>query len=138
MGASSIVERQELAELSRRPLEAGRFAGAVDTVGSATLAQVLKQIQPGGSVAACGLAGGFDLPTSVMPFIIRGVSLVGIDSVMCPKPRRLEAWARLAKDLPIEKLEAITRVEPFGRVPELAEEILQGKIRGRVVIDVNG
>ena len=88
-------------------------------------------------MAACGLAGGANLPTSVYPFILRGVNLLGIDSVMCPKPKRLEGWRRLARDLEIGKLDAMTIVEPMSKVPQLAQEILDGKVRGRVVIDVN-
>jgi len=98
---------------------------------------VLRGIRYGGAVAACGLAGGANLPTSVYPFILRGVNLLGIDSVMCPKPRRLEAWRRLARDLPVAQLDAMTVVEPLSKVPQLAEEILKGQVRGRVVIDVN-
>ena len=137
LGATSIVERSTLAQPSGRPLDAERWAGGVDTVGGEMLASVLRGIRYGGAVAACGLAGGANLPTSVYPFILRSVSLLGIDSVMCPKPRRLEAWRRLAHDLPVEKLDAMTVVEPLSRVPQLAEEILKGQVRGRVVIDVN-
>ena len=88
-------------------------------------------------MAACGLADGANLPTSVYPFILRGVNLLGIDSVMCPKPSRLEAWHHLARDLPLAKLDAMTTVEPMSKVPELAQEILKGQVRGRVVVDVN-
>lgn len=137
LGATSIVERSALAQPSGRPFDAERWVGGVDTVGGEVLASVLRGIRYGGAVAACGLAGGANLPTSVYPFILRGVSLLGIDSVMCPKPRRLEAWRRLAHDLPIDKLNAMTVVEPLSKVPQLAEEILKGQVRGRVVIDVN-
>jgi acrylyl-CoA reductase (NADPH) len=106
-------------------------------VGGEVLASVLRGIRYGGAVTACGLAGGANLPTAVYPFILRGVSLIGIDSVMCPKPARLEAWQRLARDLPLAKLEAMTVVEPLSKVPQLAEEIIKGQVRGRVVIDVN-
>ncbi|GAC1595068.1 MAG: MDR family oxidoreductase [Acidimicrobiales bacterium] len=134
LGASTVVERAELSS-SGRPLAAERWLGAVDTVGSQTLATVLSQTAYGGAVAACGLAGGPDLPTTVLPFILRNVSLIGVDSVMCPSPRRAVAWERLATDLPVGLLDAMTTVEPMSRLPELAEQILAGSIRGRVVID---
>lgn len=136
LGATTIVDREELATAGR-PFDKERWAGAVDTVGSQTLATVLAQTRYGGSVAACGLVGGNDLPTTVLPFILRGVSLLGIDSVMCPTERRVEAWNRLARDLPTEKLEEMTTVEPMTRVSELAEDILAGRTRGRVVIDTS-
>ena len=134
LGAGSVVDRQELATAGR-PLDKERWAAAVDTVGSQTLATVLAQTRYRGSVAACGLAGGNDLPTTVLPFILRNVSLLGIDSVSCPTALREQAWARLGRDLPLPVLDAITTVEPLGRVPQLAEEILEGRTRGRVVID---
>lgn len=136
LGATSFVDRQQLAP-SGKPLDRARWAGAVDTVGSSVLAAVLSQTAYGGVVAACGLAGGNDLPTTVLPFILRAVSLVGVESVMCPIPLRIEAWERLGTTLPVEVLDAMTTVEPLARVPELAEEILAGRTRGRVVIDVN-
>ena len=134
LGAASIVARAELDQPSK-PLESARWAGAVDTVGSQTLASVLAQTRYGGAVAACGRAGGTDLPTTVAPFILRGVSLLGIDSVMCPAALRAIAWRRLERDLAVDRLDAMTTVEPLSRVPELAAEILAGRIRGRVVID---
>ncbi len=137
LGASTIVERAELAEPSGRPLDAERWAGGVDSVGGQTLASVLRGTCYGGAVAACGLAGGADLPTSVLPFILRNVSLIGVDSVMCPNPKRQTAWDRLAQDLPLDKLDAMTVVEPMSKVLELAPQILRGQVRGRVVIDVN-
>lgn len=137
LGATSIVDRAILAQPSGRPLDTERWSGGVDTVGGEVLASVLRSTRYGGSVAACGLAGGANLPTAVYPFILRGVNLLGIESVMCPKPKRLEAWQRLARDLPIEKLEAMTVVEPMSKVSKLAQEILQGHVRGRVVVDVN-
>jgi len=136
LGATTIVDRAEL-ETPGRPLDAQKWSGAVDTVGSGTLATVLAQTYYGGAVAACGLAGGNDLPTTVLPFILRGVSLLGIDSVMCPLPERDAAWARLATDLPAAKLAEMTTVEPMANVPELAERILAGQTRGRVVIDTS-
>jgi acrylyl-CoA reductase (NADPH) len=136
LGATTIVDRSEL-ETPGRPLDKQRWSGAVDSVGSGTLATALAQTHYRGAVAACGLAGGTDLPTTVMPFILRGVSLLGIDSVMCPAPQRDAAWARLATDLPKALLDELTTVEPMSRVPELAEQILAGQTRGRVVIDTS-
>lgn len=135
LGAEGIVDRAELTEPGK-PLGTERWAGAVDTVGSTTLANVLSQISRAGAVAACGLAGGPDLPATVMPFILRGVSLLGIDSVMCPMARRQEAWRRLAKDLPLNLLDSMTETHGFDEIPQLAEAILAGRTRGRVVIAV--
>ena len=136
LGAESIVAREELAQ-EPRPMGKETWAGAVDTVGSQVLANVLSRINYGGAVAACGLAGGFDLPTTVMPFILRGVTLCGIDSVYCARPKRDQAWARLAQDLPIDKLDAMTSVRPMADMPEVTADILKGQVRGRTVIDVN-
>jgi putative YhdH/YhfP family quinone oxidoreductase len=136
LGASTIVDRAELAEKGR-PLDKERWAGAVDTVGSQTLATVLAQTERAGAVAACGLAGGNDLPATVLPFILRGVSLLGIDSVMCPAGPRARAWERLGQDLSTEHLDAMTTVEPMSKIQELAEAILAGQTRGRVVIDTS-
>ena len=135
LGAAEIVDRAELAGPAK-PLARERWAGAVDAVGSHTLANLLSMTRYGGAVAACGLAGGMDLPASVAPFILRAVSLLGIDSVMAPKPLRLEAWSRLARDLDKEKLAAITSTVGFDRVPDIARDILAGKVRGRVVVEV--
>jgi acrylyl-CoA reductase (NADPH) len=137
LGASAIVDRNELATPSGKPLDKERWLGAVDTAGGQTLASVLRQTRYRGAVAACGLAGGSDLPTTVLPFILRNVSLLGIDSVQCPTPVRVEAWRRLSHDLPTDALDAMTTVEPMSRVPQLAEAILAGRTKGRVVIDVN-
>ena len=137
LGASTLVDRQELATPSGRPLDRERWAGAVDVVGGETLAAVLRQTRYRGTVAACGLTGGTDLPTTVLPFILRGVNLMGIDSVSCPTAVRNVAWQRLGRDLPTELLDSLTTVEPLSRVPDLAEDIVAGRIRGRVVIDVN-
>lgn len=134
LGATTIVDRHEL-ETPGRPLDRQRWSGTVDSVGSGTLATALAQTHYRGAVAACGLAGGTDLTTTVMPFILRGVSLLGIDSVMCPMPERDDAWRRLATDLPTARLDEITTVEPLSKVPELAEKILAGQTRGRVVIN---
>ena len=136
LGAEIIVAREELAQ-EPRALAKETWAGAVDTVGSQVLANVLSRINYGGAVAACGLAGGFDLPATVMPFILRGVTLRGIDSVYCPRPKREQAWARLAQDLPLDKLDAMTSVRPMADVPAVTADILKGQVRGRTVIDVN-
>jgi acrylyl-CoA reductase (NADPH) len=136
LGAAEIIDRAELSAPGR-PLGRERWAGAVDVVGSHTLANVLAQIRYGGVVTACGLAQGLDLPGSVAPFILRGITLAGIDSVMCPTPRRTEAWARLAKDLDLGLLDQMTERAVLGDLPALATAILDGKVRGRVVVDVN-
>jgi acrylyl-CoA reductase (NADPH) len=136
LGAHGIVDRASLAQAPTRPLDSERWAGAVDAVGSTTLATVLTQLKYRASVAACGLAGGNDLPTTVIPFLLRGVNLLGIDSVMCPKPRREAAWARIVRDLPMETLDAMTSVVSLGELPDAADRILKGATRGRVVVDV--
>lgn len=136
LGAREIIDRAELSG-SPKPLAKERWAGAVDAVGSTTLANVLSQVKYGGCVAACGLAQGPDLPASVMPFILRGVALQGCDSVMAPKERRLRAWSRLASDLDMDKLKTITESHPISDVIGLAPEILAGKVRGRVVFEVS-
>ena len=137
LGASAIIDRALLTKAPERPLDSERWAGAIDAVGSTTLATILTQLKYRGSVAACGLAGGSDLPTTVMPFLLRGVNLLGIDSVMCPLPERLVAWERLVRDLPMEKLDAMTETVPLAALPDLADAILKGETRGRVVVDVN-
>jgi acrylyl-CoA reductase (NADPH) len=137
LGAATLVERAALAAEPKRPLDSERWAGAIDAVGGTTLATVLTQLKYGASVAACGLAGGSALPTTVIPFLLRGVNLLGIDSVMCPLDRRQEAWARLTRDLPMEKLDAMTETVPLAALPELAGRILKGEVRGRIVVDVN-
>lgn len=135
LGAAEILERGVLSA-PPKPLESERFGGAVDTVGGATLAGVLPRMARGGSVAACGNAGGAKLETTVFPFILRGVNLLGIDSNFCPRPRRLEAWRRLARDLPLDRLDGLTQTVPLEAVPQLAQEILKGQVRGRVVVDL--
>jgi acrylyl-CoA reductase (NADPH) len=137
LGAQDIIDRSVLATLSDRPLESGRWAGAVDSVGGETLASLLKSMAHRTSVAACGLAGGSHLPTTVHPFILRGVNLLGIDSNLSPLAERNEAWSRLARDLPLDILEKMTTVASLAEVPALSEAILKGKIRGRIAIDVN-
>ena len=136
LGARAFIDRAALSTAGA-PLQKERWAGGIDSVGGQTLVNVLAQTIAEGSVAACGLAGGADLPGTVLPFILRGVNLLGINSVMVPQARREFAWSRLARDLPKDKLAAITQVEPMSKLPELAEEILRGGTRGRVVIDVN-
>lgn len=135
LGASEIIARSELAG-DPRPLAKERWAGAVDSVGSKTLANVIASTSYGGAVAACGLAGGMDLPTSVAPFILRGVSLLGIDSVQMPMPRRRQAWDRLARDLDIEQLSRMTTTLPLSSVRNAAQDILAGKVRGRLVVEL--
>ena len=138
LGASRVVPRAELAETVKRPLEAETWAGCVDAVGGAMLARVLGQMKYGGSVAAVGLAGGASLPASVIPFLLRGVNLLGIDSVSKPYADRLRAWERVVSDLPMEKLEAMVRPAILADLPALGAAILQGGVQGRVVVDVNG
>ncbi|MCU0829089.1 MAG: oxidoreductase [Tabrizicola sp.] len=137
LGAARIVPRQELAEVVKRPLESETWAGCVDAVGGAMLARVLGQMKYGGSVAAVGLAGGSSLPASVIPFLLRGVNLLGIDSVTVPYERRVLAWGRVVSDLPLEKLEAMLRPAVLADLPELGAAILKGGVQGRVVVDVN-
>jgi acrylyl-CoA reductase (NADPH) len=135
LGAAEVIDRSQLAGTPRM-LNKERWAAAVDSVGSTTLANVLSMIKYGGAVAACGLAQGMDLPTSVAPFILRGLTLAGIDSVMAPKAPRIEAWNRLARDLDKAKLAALTVKRPAADVVALAPDILAGKVRGRVVLEL--
>ncbi|MGS1094150.1 acrylyl-CoA reductase (NADPH) [Aquamicrobium terrae] len=135
LGAAEVIEREELSGPAR-PLGKERWAGGIDSVGSHTLANVLSMTAYGGAVAACGLAGGMDLPASVAPFILRGVSLLGVDSVMAPKELRLEAWRRIASDLDLGKLSALSRTIGFDDITEAARDIVEGRIRGRVVVDM--
>jgi acrylyl-CoA reductase (NADPH) len=137
LGAAEVIDRAELSEAEPRPLERERWAGCVDTVAGKTLATALAQMKYGASVAACGLAGGNTLETTVLPFLLRGVNILGIDSVMQPKDHRTHIWQRIVEDLPLDKLEAMTTVAPLTDVPELAKTILKGGVRGRTVIDVN-
>lgn len=133
LGAQSVIGRIGAPE---RPLGTARWAGGIDGVGGDALANLLSSTRYGGSVAAYGLVGSTGLNTSVLPFILRGVNLLGIDSVMCPQPLRGQVWARLAQDLPLDKLAAMIQVHPLSAVPALATEILAGQVRGRVVIQV--
>jgi acrylyl-CoA reductase (NADPH) len=137
LGASRIVPRAELAETVKRPLEAETWAGCVDAVGGAMLARVLGQMKYGASVAAVGLAGGAGLPASVVPFLLRGVNLLGIDSVMCPIEKRKRAWSRLAAELPMAKLEAMVQEVGLEDLPRLGGDILAGAVQGRILVDVN-
>ncbi|MEE2769450.1 MAG: MDR family oxidoreductase [Actinomycetota bacterium] len=137
LGAGEVIDRGELSEPLTRPLVSPRWAGAVDVVGSHTLANVLASISPEGCVAACGLAQGMDLPASVAPFILRGVTLRGIDSVSVPRSRRLLAWTRLATDLDVDRLSSMVSTIGLGEVPSVCQELLEGGVRGRVVVDVN-
>ncbi len=136
LGASDIIERSELSEAGR-PLGKERWAGGIDSVGSHTLANVISQTKYGGAVAACGLAQGFDLPATVMPFILRGVGLLGVDSVMAPKHLREEAWGRLATDLDMDKLHALSKTIGFDDIIDTARAVMDGKVRGRVVVDMS-
>jgi acrylyl-CoA reductase (NADPH) len=136
LGAAEVIDRAELTAAAR-PLGKERWAGGIDSVGSLTLANMLSMTRYGGAVAACGLAGGMDLPTSVAPFILRGVALVGIDSVMCPQRLRREAWARLATDLDRPKLAQITAETDLSGVIEAGRRILDGQVRGRLVVKVD-
>ena len=137
LGAHTIIDRDSIEKPSGKPLESERWAGCIDAVGGGTLATVLTQLKYHGSVAACGLAGGTKLEATVIPFLLRGVNLLGIDSVMCPPARRREAWARLARDLPLDLLDGMTSEAKLAELPRLAKEILGGRVRGRVVVDVN-
>jgi acrylyl-CoA reductase (NADPH) len=135
LGAAEIIGREELTG-DAKMLDRERWAGAVDAVGSKMLANVIAMTKSGGAVAACGNAAGMDLPTSVAPFILRGVSLLGINSVTLPKHLREEAWSRLASDLDRDKLRAMTKTIGFGEIKEMAERIAEGKVRGRVVVEI--
>ena len=137
LGATQIVAREEINETTKRPLEAEAWGGCVDAVGGAMLARLLGQMQYGASVAAVGLAGGAGLPATVIPFLLRGVNLLGIDSVMQPYDNRVRAWNRIAKDLPMDKLEAMVHPATLGDLPQLGSDILKGQVKGRVVVDVN-
>jgi acrylyl-CoA reductase (NADPH) len=137
LGATQIVDRAELNETTKRPLEGETWTGCVDAVGGAMLARVLGQMKYGASVAAVGLAGGAALPATVIPFLLRGVNLLGIDSVMQPFDNRQRAWARIARDLPMERLDSMIRPASLSDLPQLGKDILAGQVQGRVVVDVN-
>ncbi len=137
LGATTIVPREDLAEAPSRPLDKETWAGCVDAVGGDMLARVLTQMQYGASVAAVGLAGGAKLPATVVPFLLRGVNLLGIDSVMQPQANRVVAWQRIARELPMDKLEAMVSTAKLEDLPQLGSDILKGQVKGRVVVDVN-
>lgn len=137
LGATQIVAREELNETTKRPLEAETWSGCIDAVGGDMLARVLGQMKYGASVSAVGLAGGAGLPTTVIPFLLRGVNLLGIDSVMQPYDNRVRAWQRIAKDLPMDKLEQMIQPATLTDLPALGADILAGRVKGRVVVDVN-
>jgi acrylyl-CoA reductase (NADPH) len=136
LGATRIVPRSDLAETVKKPLESEIWAGAIDNVGGAMLARLLGQMKADASVASVGLAGGADLPAKVTPFILRGVNLLGINSVMVPFVKRVMAWQRIAEELPMAKLEAMVQPCGLGDLPELGRAILKGAVQGRVVVDV--
>ena len=136
LGATRIVPRADLAETVKRPLESETWAGCVDAVGGAMLARVLGQMKHSASVAAVGLAGGSDLPASVVPFLLRGIALIGIDSVLQPYDARLRAWDRIARDLPMDKLDTMIQPATLSDLPQLGRDILKGQVRGRVVVDL--
>jgi acrylyl-CoA reductase (NADPH) len=138
LGAADLIDRATLAAKPSRPLDSERWAGAVDAVGGNSLATILTQLKYRASVAACGLAGGSDLPATVIPFLLRGVNLLGIDSVLCPHEERVAAWQRLARDLPLDRLDRMTETVPLSALPEFAPKILRGELRGRTVVDING
>jgi acrylyl-CoA reductase (NADPH) len=138
LGAAEIIDRATIATPSGKPLDSERWAGCIDAVGGSTLAAILPQMRYRGCVAACGLAGGTKLETTVIPFLLRGVRLIGVDSVMCPVDIRQEAWRRLATDLPKEKLDATIHAATLDDLPKLADEIIGGKVRGRVVVAIGG
>lgn len=137
LGASVIVDRAELAQPPQKPLLGERWIGAVDAVGGAILAGILPSLKYRASVAACGNAGGIEVNTNVLPFILRGVNILGIDSVMCPIPRRKQAWDRLVRDLPMDLLDRMTHTAALSDLPELGAKILKGDIQGRVVVDLD-
>jgi acrylyl-CoA reductase (NADPH) len=138
LGAADLIDRATLAAKPARPLDAERWAGAIDAVGGTTLATILTQLKYRASLAACGLAAGSDLPATVIPFLLRGVNLLGIDSVMCPRDERIEAWQRLVRDLPLDRLDRMSETVPLSALPGLAPKILGGATRGRIVVDVTG
>ncbi|CCQ73184.1 MDR family oxidoreductase [Magnetospira sp. QH-2] len=137
LGAKTMIDRTQLSEPTNRPLDRERWAGCVDAVGGTTLARVLTQMKHGGSVAAVGLAGGNKLETTVIPFLLRGVNLLGIDSVLCPFEKRQRAWQRIVSDLPMDKLDSMVSEATLQELPDLADAILKGGVKGRTVIKVS-
>ena len=137
LGATQILPRDEIAETVKRPLESETWSGCVDAVGGSMLARILGQMKHGASVASVGLAGGAALPATVIPFVLRGIKLLGIDSVTRPYQDRVTAWERIGRELPLDKLESMVRVVSLNDLPELGKAILQGQVQGRVVVDVS-
>ena len=137
LGVSQIVAREDINETVKRPLESETWAGCIDAVGGAMLARVLGQMKYGASIASVGLAGGAGLPATVIPFLLRGVNLLGIDSVLRPYNNRVEAWSRIASELPFDKLESMIVDAKLEDLPKLGKDILKGQVQGRVVVDVN-
>ena len=137
LGASTIVPREEIADTTKRPLESETWAGCVDAVGGSMLARLLGQMKYGASVAAVGLAGGAALPATVIPFLLRGVNLLGIDSVMQPLSNRTQAWERISKDLPMSALDSMIEMVGLNDLPKLGRDIIKGQVKGRIVVDVN-
>ena len=137
LGAENIINRDELTEAPRGPLGSERWAGVVDNVGGSMLGNLLGSVEYWGTIASVGNAGGIEFSSNVLPFLLRGVNLCGIDSNTCPKKRRIKAWDRLARDLPLEKLDLASYVSGLTDLPDLASKILEGEIRGRTIIDVN-
>ena len=137
LGANALVSREELMEIPRGPLSSERWAGCIDNVGGAMLGNVLPSMAYRGTVASVGNAGGIEFSTNVLPFLLRGINLCGIDSNTCTKERRLKAWTRLARELPLEKLDRMTNEISLAQLPEMASKILRGEVRGRILIDVN-
>jgi acrylyl-CoA reductase (NADPH) len=135
LGASEIIPRSAVATPSGRPLESEKWAGAIDSVGGQTLAAIMPMMMYHASIASCGLAGGAKFEATVVPFLLRGINILGIDSVLCPTDRRRTAWTRLAQELPFDKLDAMTETVKLADLPSLAPKILEGKIRGRVVVE---
>jgi acrylyl-CoA reductase (NADPH) len=138
LGAADFLDRAVLAAPTTKPLQTERWAGAIDAVGGTTLASIITQLKYRASVAACGLAGGAELPTTVLPFLLRGVNLLGIDSVMAPIGERREAWKRLATGLPVKIIDSLTETIPLAAVPDYGRKILEGQVRGRVVVEIDG
>lgn len=136
LGVSEIIERQEVAEAISRPMESARWAGCIDSVGGEMLARILGQLQYGASAAAIGNAGGIAVPANIIPFLLRGVNLLGIDSVMRPYDNRIAAWARIAKDLPKQSLSEMTEIIGLSDLPEAGAQILRGQVKGRLIVDV--
>jgi acrylyl-CoA reductase (NADPH) len=137
LGVSQIVAREDINETVKRPLESETWAGCIDAVGGTMLARVLGQMKYGASIASVGLAGGAGLPATVIPFLLRGINLLGIDSVLRPYDNRVEAWSRIESELPFDKLESMIVNAKLEDLPKLGKEILKGQVQGRVVVDVN-